>query len=186
MQVAIVQLMPMMDQRKLTSIALLNSKLQRLSADSYEIITTKEKCSGHLKSQLLQADGYTMTSTAGTILSEALTEQLVVVKSTKTQKATHTVNTVDDDVQEVVFIPEESVGLIIGNKGGNIRSLQSKSGAQISIINFIIQWLPTAPCTVFRTPDKTSKVLVSAAKPLDKISALVAPSITCTFDGPTH
>ena len=136
--VCLFQLPPMTDTKRLTSIALFNSRLQRLGLDvdqPVEVVTTKDRFSSHLKSQLLTGDGLTMSPLAHKVLCDAVIEQVKIEKLER-KPPMSTSGLPDEEIQEALMIPEDCVGSIIGNKGATVRSIQNNSGAQISVINF--------------------------------------------------
>ena len=136
--VCLFQLPPMTDTKRLTSIALFNSRLQRLGLDvdqPVEVVTTKDRFSSHLKSQLLTGDGLTMSPLAHKVFCDAVIEQVKIEKLER-KPPMSTSGLPDEEIQEALMIPEDCVGSIIGNKGATVRSIQNNSGAQISVINF--------------------------------------------------
>ena len=140
MPVAIVQHPPMRDQKKFTAVTLMNSRLQRqlLSGDinKCEVISIQDKCNSHLKSQLIQDDGYSLTSLGLKIVLDAVADQLIVEVRDKPDSKSNCAHH-DENIQEAVAIPDEVVGAIIGNKGSNIRTMQNKTDTQITIVQIL-------------------------------------------------
>ena len=102
-----------------------------------------------------------------------------------------------DSVWETIYVPNWSVGLIIGKNGANIKSLEEKSGARISrskvqqAIGSIVNDSDHQPLTISGSPDsivqaKTSiqrivdsKVRSSAYLPLSVFLSCVSTSSIC-------
>jgi polyribonucleotide nucleotidyltransferase len=70
------------------------------------------------------------------MLTAAMTEQISPVKVKKAVIAGKNEQSSDETITEFFKIPEDCVGLIIGNKGSTIRAIQEMSDTQISIQYF--------------------------------------------------
>ena len=136
--VSIINLPPMTAPRHISATAVINSKLKSTDLRA-QVVDIKDRMQSFLKDQLIGEDGFSLTEVGIKAIISAISEDVRPVKSdrSKSDIAKDTVHLGSDEViEEVVRIPEESVGRIIGNKGVTIRSLQENSSTTINIQSF--------------------------------------------------
>jgi hypothetical protein len=136
--ISIFQMPPVADPKHIATVALINAKLRSAASQSascqINVIELKTKMSTHLKSQILSDNGLSLSSQGVDLLISAMTDQVSPVKCKKHEKDGQLAD--ENVITEFYKIPEDCVGLIIGNKGATIRAIQEHSSTQISIQYF--------------------------------------------------
>jgi hypothetical protein len=138
--VSVFQMPPVADPKIIATVALVNAKLQgyfsQMTNEQLSLIELKSKMNRHLKSQILDENGFSLSGLGIEMLTAAMTEQISPVKVKKAVIAGKNEQSSDETITEFFKIPEDCVGLIIGNKGSTIRAIQEMSDTQISIQYF--------------------------------------------------
>ena len=141
--VAIIQLSPSTITKRNTDIYMFNGKLNKTDTNSKTQIISTENEFEAAKSKVIGQDGFTLLPKGEEIVANAITTHLTLPEpkpdSNDVNESHNPDYDVDIEVCEVITIPKEIVGKVIGEKGACIRDIQSKSETEI-VVNDYTQW----------------------------------------------